>query len=160
MPLRQGSQNTNLVQIFACRPVILSARGIEKNRRVKVFLVIVNGLVTMTRGKDGSIGEPGRAPDTSEPNPANAAVLRPTEPQRRYLERGLTEPGGKLPLFDRDGRAVPRKTVESCLAHGWAERWIENPIKPDWLVCRLTPAGHAVLRGPQDGQSVGHKAAG
>ncbi len=74
-----------------------------------------------------------------------AAQLRPTEAQRRYLERGLTEPGGKLPLFDRQGREVPKKTIESCLAHGWAKPWLENPIKPDWLVCRLTEAGYRAL---------------
>lgn len=72
---------------------------------------------------------------------------RPTEPQRRYLERGLSEPGGKLPLFDRDGREVPRKTIEACIAHGWAEPWFSNPIKPDWLVCKLTAAGCRVLGG-------------
>ena len=70
---------------------------------------------------------------------------RPTEPQRRYLERGLKEPGGKLPLFDRDGRQVPRKTIEACIAHGWAEPWTANPIKPDWVVCKLTPAGYRAL---------------
>jgi len=74
-----------------------------------------------------------------------AAGVRPSEAQRRYLERGLTEPGGKLPLFDRDGREVPRKTVESCVAHGWAAAWVDNPIKPDWLVCRLTAAGYRAL---------------
>jgi hypothetical protein len=74
-----------------------------------------------------------------------AATLRPTEPQRRYLERGLTEPGGKLPLFDRSGREVAVRTVQACLAHGWAEPWFNNPVKPDWLVCRLTPKGYAVL---------------
>ncbi|HYY37326.1 MAG TPA: hypothetical protein VE801_06290 [Xanthobacteraceae bacterium] len=76
-----------------------------------------------------------------------ASGVRPTEAQRRYLERGLTQPGGKLPLFDRDGREVSRKTVESCLAHGWATPWVHNPIKPDWLVCRLTPAGYRALGG-------------
>jgi hypothetical protein len=70
---------------------------------------------------------------------------RPSEPQRRYLERGLREPGGKLPLFDRDGREVPHKTVQACIAHGWAEPWFSNPIKPDWLVCKLTAAGYRVL---------------
>ena len=75
--------------------------------------------------------------------PGEAA--RPTEPQRRYLERGLSEPGGKLPLFDRDGRQVPRKTVETCIAHGWAAPWTANPIKPDWVVCKLTPAGYRAL---------------
>jgi hypothetical protein len=74
-----------------------------------------------------------------------AAAVRPSEAQRRYLERGLGEPGGKLPLFDRQGRLVPRQTVEACIAHGWAERWASNPIKPDWLVCRLTPEGYRVL---------------
>jgi hypothetical protein len=76
---------------------------------------------------------------------SNAASVRPTEAQRRYLERGLAEPGGKLPLFDRNGREVPRKTIESCVAHGWAESWALNPIKPDWLVCRLTPEGYRAL---------------
>jgi hypothetical protein len=70
---------------------------------------------------------------------------RPSAVQRRYLSRGLTQPGGKLPLFDAEGRQVPRQTVESCIAHGWAEVWFANPIKPDWLVCRLTPAGYRAL---------------
>jgi hypothetical protein len=71
--------------------------------------------------------------------------IRPTEAQRRYLERGLTEPGGKLPLFDRQGRQIPHKTIETCIAHGWAAPWFANPIKPDWLVCKLTPAGYQAL---------------
>src|ERR1700720_1849425 len=75
----------------------------------------------------------------------NKATMRPTTPQRRYLERGLEQPGGKLPLFDRDGREVPKKTIEACIAHGWAEPWFSNPIKPDWLVCKLTAAGCRVL---------------
>src|SRR5215470_17021715 len=86
-----------------------------------------------------------------------AAALRPTDAQRRYLERGLAQPGGKLPLFDRDGREVPRKTVESCLAHGWAMPWVQNPIKPDWLVYRLTEAGYRVLgREPPAGSAAPH----
>jgi hypothetical protein len=81
----------------------------------------------------------------SEDHDDNEATLRPTEPQRRYLQRGLAEPGGKLPLFDRDGRAVAPRTVEACVAHGWAEPWFQNPLKPDWLVCRLTPKGYAAF---------------
>jgi hypothetical protein len=72
-------------------------------------------------------------------------ISAPTVAQRRWLERGLKQPGGKLPLFDEQGREVPRRTVESCLAAGWAEPWIANPIKPDWLVCRLTTAGRAAV---------------
>jgi hypothetical protein len=71
--------------------------------------------------------------------------VRLTEPQRRYLERGLAQPGGKLPLFDNAGRMVPRKTIEACIVRGWAEPWTANPIKPDWLVCKLTPMGYRVL---------------
>ena len=91
----------------------------------------------------------------SEPDHDNAALLRPTEPQRRYLERGLTQPGGKLPLFDRDGRQVARKTIETCIANHWAAPWINNPIKPDWLVCRLAPAGYRALgREPPAGEGA------
>ena len=80
-----------------------------------------------------------------DPHEEPAAALRPTEPQRRYLERGLSQPGGKLPLFDADGREVASRTVQACVAHGWAEPWFNNPIKPNWLVCRLTAKGYAVL---------------
>jgi hypothetical protein len=78
--------------------------------------------------------------------PAAAGARRPPTPaQARWLSRGLAEPGGKLPLFDERGRKVSRRTVEACLRAGWAERWFENPLKPDWLVCRLTSEGRAVL---------------
>jgi hypothetical protein len=87
----------------------------------------------------------GGASAPNEPQRAPEPAPRPTEPQRRYLERGLTEPGGKLPLFDRAGQSIPHKTVEACIARGWAERWFHNPIKPEWLVCKLTPAGYRVL---------------
>src|ERR1700744_1462301 len=74
-----------------------------------------------------------------------AGALGPSGAQRRYLEGGLEQAGGKLPLFDRDGREVPKKTVQACIAHGWAEAWTRNPIKPEWLVCRLTAAGYQIL---------------
>ena len=69
---------------------------------------------------------------------------KPTPIQLAWLVRGLQQPGGKLPLFDRDGQAVDRRTIESCLSNGWAERWFANPLKPDWLVCRLTDSGRRV----------------
>lgn len=87
--------------------------------------------------------KPTTAPSATK-SPRGPAPARPTPAQRRYLQRGLNEPGGKLPLFDEDGQEIPRRTVEACLAAGWAERWAHNPIKPDWLVCRLTEAGRAV----------------
>ncbi len=74
-----------------------------------------------------------------------AGAVKPSVAQRRYLERGLNEPGGKLPLFDRHGQRINDQTVRACLSHGWCEPWRRNPIKPDWLVCRLTSAGRKVL---------------
>lgn len=74
--------------------------------------------------------------------------MKPSRSQRLYLERGLHEPGGKLPLFDREGQRIKEQTIRSCLSKGWCEPWYRNPIKPDWLVCKLTPAGRdAVSRG-------------
>lgn len=70
---------------------------------------------------------------------------RPTGAQRRYLSLGLDQPGGKLPLFDKNGQRIHARTIESCLAHGWCEPWFRNPVKPDWLVCRLTDLGRAAL---------------
>ncbi len=127
-------------QTLTCRPAILSTCGIEKNRPGKVFLIIVNRLVVMA-----SVREFERPSESRDQKPDIAATPRPSDPQRRYLERGLREAGGKLPLFDANGRLVPHKTIEACIAHGWAEPWVANPIKPDWLVCRLTQAGYRAL---------------
>ena len=66
-------------------------------------------------------------------------------PQRAWLARGLEQPGGKLPLFDRDGQKISTRTVKSCIRKGLAEPWFDNPIKPDWLVCRLTDKGRTAL---------------
>lgn len=87
----------------------------------------------------------GHDPHAHSAATGSGAVPRPSPGQRRYLERGLAQPGGKLPLFDSDGRQVPRQTVEACIAHGWAAAWVANPIRPDWLVCRLTAAGYRAL---------------
>ena len=65
----------------------------------------------------------------------------PTLPELFYLRRGLAQPGGKLPLFDLDGQAVGAAIVRRCLDRGWAEPWFSNPLKPDWLVCKLTDIG-------------------
>ncbi len=73
------------------------------------------------------------------------AIARPTAVQAAYLRRGLSEPGGKLPLFDRNGQRYASRTIRSCIDQGWATPWFHNPIKPDWLICRLTEAGAAVL---------------
>ena len=69
----------------------------------------------------------------------------PTAHQIDWLRRGLGQPGGKLPLFDEKGQEIDRRTVRSCLKAGWAEPWFANPLKPDWLVCKLTDQGRAVI---------------
>ncbi len=69
----------------------------------------------------------------------------PTLPEMLYLRRALTQPGGKLPLFDLDGQSVAAAVVRRCLECGWAEPWFNNPLKPDWLVCKLTEAGRRLI---------------
>lgn len=75
---------------------------------------------------------------------AAATRARPSRAQARYLRRGLGQPGGKLPLFDADGQRIDRKVVRACIDSGWAEPWYDNPIKPDWQVCKLTELGRHV----------------
>jgi hypothetical protein len=70
---------------------------------------------------------------------------RPTAQQRDWLKRGLRQPGGKLPLFDEWGQRINERTVRSCIEQGWAAPWFTNPLKPDWLVCKLTEAGKSAL---------------
>ncbi len=70
---------------------------------------------------------------------------RPNLVQRRYLARGLAQPGGKLPLFDEEGQHFHPALVRACIAHGWAEPWFGNPLKSDWLICKLTDQGRRVL---------------
>ncbi|WP_420404929.1 hypothetical protein [Nisaea sp.] len=72
---------------------------------------------------------------------------RPTKTQIAWLRRGLSEPGGKLPLFNDQGQRVNDRMVRSCLEHGWAEPWFENPLKPNWLVCKLTDLGRKAVNG-------------
>jgi hypothetical protein len=76
-----------------------------------------------------------------------ATTVMPTVAQRAWLQRGLDQPGGKLPLFDRNGQRVSPRTIKACLEHGWAEPWFANPLKPDWLVCKLTAEGRRAVGG-------------
>lgn len=71
----------------------------------------------------------------------NATAGRISQAQLRYLRLGLGQPGGKLPLFDRGGQEIKPATIKSCVEKGLAEPWFSNPVKPGWLVCRLTEEG-------------------
>jgi hypothetical protein len=70
--------------------------------------------------------------------------IQPSHAQLKWLRRGLDQAGGKLPLFDGNGQKFSSRTINSCIKQGWAEPWFNNPIKPDWLVCKLTKAGRKV----------------
>ncbi len=76
---------------------------------------------------------------------------RPTVTQLAWLRRGLDQAGGKLPLFDRYGQRYDSRTIQSAIEQGLAEPWFKNPIKPDWMVCRLTEEGR---RAVQAGEAV------
>jgi hypothetical protein len=91
----------------------------------------------------GCFGQEGAMSDQSRF--VRMAQGKPSDAQLRYLRRGLRQPGGKLPLFDEHGQQISPHTIESCVKAGWAEPWFENPIKPDWLVCKLTSSGRALF---------------
>lgn len=69
-----------------------------------------------------------------------------SDAQHRYLSGGLSQPGGRLPLFYDDGQKVEAQTIRACVQSGYCEPWFANPMKPDWLVCRLTERGRALFR--------------
>ena len=93
----------------------------------------------LERVEGAELGAPerseGREPEEGHRNAA----------QRSYLLRGFSQAGGKLPLFDRDGQHIHPALVRACIAHGWAEPWFGNPLKPDWLVCKLTEKGRRAI---------------
>jgi hypothetical protein len=110
----------------------------------------MGGLTTFNLRDSAEPNEAAAPGTTLEPILEDAApegrlVPKPTPAQRRYLERGLNQPGGKLPLFDLNGREIGRRTIRTCIERGWAEPWFPNPVKPDWVVCRVTDEGRAVL---------------
>lgn len=72
-----------------------------------------------------------------------------------YLRRGLNQPGGKLPLFDLDGQEFEASVIRRCIDRGWAEPWFSNPLKPDWLVCKLTPQGRDAVERALDLRTSG-----
>jgi len=72
-------------------------------------------------------------------------VDKPSKTQIEWLMRAAAQPGGKLPLFDKYGQRIGESTVRSCIEKGWAEPWFSNPIKPDWLVCKITDAGRKAI---------------
>jgi len=99
----------------------------------------------MPRSKTPSPSNDDTAPEAS--SGIGATRNGPTRAQQAWLKRGLGQPGGKLPLFDRNGQSVSPRLVRACLEKGWAEPWFSNPLKPDWLVCKPTETGRGIAAG-------------
>ena len=82
---------------------------------------------------------------TGKPSARKRGKGDPSPRQSKWLARGLDQAGGKLPLFDGDGQRFSERTIQSCIEKGWAKPWFDNPIMPDWLICKLTDSGRRVL---------------
>ena len=82
---------------------------------------------------------------TGKPSARKRGKGGPSPQQCRWLALGLDQAGGKLPLFDEVGQRFSERTIHSCIEKGWAKPWFDNPIKPDWLICKLTDSGRQVL---------------
>jgi hypothetical protein len=106
----------------------------------------------MRNSKQPSATNDDMAPDDCAPKPTGLSMIEaessprraPSKAQQAWLRRGLNQPGGKLPLFDKHGQAVCPRLVRTCVERGWAEPWFSNPLKPDWLVCKLTETGRGI----------------
>ncbi len=108
----------------------------------------------VSRGVSGDVsGKPPRPafplPLKRSPRSASGPLVhpraKPTLVQRSWLVRGLSQAGYKLPLFDHLGQRIGNRTIQSCINQGWAEPWFDNPLKPDWMVCKLTEEGRRIL---------------
>lgn len=75
----------------------------------------------------------------------NLAARQLNNEELRYLTMGQKQPGGKLPLFDENGQEIKAQIIRACVEKGLAEPWFANPMKPNWLVCRLTEAGRQII---------------
>jgi len=73
-------------------------------------------------------------------------MTRISAQEQSYLRMGLNQPGGKLPLFDSGGQEINSRTILACVEKGYAQKWFANPLKPEWLVCRLTNLGRDVAQ--------------
>jgi hypothetical protein len=106
---------------------------------------IDNKVASNERVLDTGTGQAANGQKAGATNPESRSIA-PSAAQKRYLQLGMDQPGGKLPLFDENGQEIKPATIRSCVEKGWAEPWFENPVKPGWLVCRLTENGRKVLK--------------
>jgi len=62
-----------------------------------------------------------------------------------WLKTGVNNADGRLALFDGSGQRIEAHIQRVAIAQGWAEGWFANPMRPDWMVCRLTQSGAQAL---------------
>ena len=67
---------------------------------------------------------------------------------RGWLQGGEAREDGRLALFDQFGEPIDRKVVKTAIASGFAEPWFASPMRPQWIVCRLTSKGQDFLSRP------------
>ena len=60
---------------------------------------------------------------------------------QNWLRGGLERPDGRLAIFDTFGEPVDKAVVKSAISLGLAEPWFSSPMRPQWMVCRLTAKG-------------------
>ena len=121
-------------RMFPIRPLVPAASIALRCRR------------GLTKGWHGTMNDHTKVIRLREVRPLPArSGGKPSKAQVAYLKRGLEQPGGKLPLFDLQGQRYSERTIRSCIDRGWAEPWFNNPLKPDWLVCKLTDAGRGLF---------------
>ena len=74
-----------------------------------------------------------RNTDTARGDDAAAEAAHgahPSAAQKAWLKRGLTQPGGKLPLFDEDGQQVCERTVRACIDKAGRNRGFPTRSSP------------------------------
>lgn len=63
-----------------------------------------------------------------------------------WLQAGENQPGGKLPLYDKDGERIPKALIQVSLEYGLVEPW--TPGVAPLGICKLTSLGRKFLRTP------------
>lgn len=64
---------------------------------------------------------------------------------KNWLQGGFDRTDGRLAIFDTFGEPVNKAVIKSAISSGLAEPWFSSPMRPQWMVCRLTPKGRAAV---------------
>lgn len=101
--------------------------------------------MTEESGEDRNIlGKSGWVDMATGLNRANAKARLIETEMMGWLQGGLNRVDGRLALFDAFGEPVEKVIIQSAIAKGLAEPWFASPMRPQWMVCRLTAQGRRV----------------